>query len=339
MNNNKFKWGIIGAGNIARTFVNAINIIPNAEIQAVASRSIDRAKGFANEFGIKEYYDNYEELVSKPDIDGVYIATTNPYHYDAIILCLNNGKPVMCEKPMCLNSTQTEHVIKLAKEKGLFLMEAVWSRFLPIYKEIDKLIEEGEIGDIKVVKAAIGFSAPWADDDRHVDIKNGGGALLDVGIYNLAFACKYIGREPVEVVSSVAKYKTGVDETSTVILKYPDNKMAILTSSIAVMMPHDGYLFGTKGSISLPFYWRTEKAVLSKFGKPFTPPQMITIEADFEGGNGYQYEIIDAMKRIRNGELESSYMPLADTLAISKIMTELRKEWGIVYEGHVGEVR
>lgn len=337
MSDKMFHWGIMGPGKIAKAFATAMKVVPNAKIGAVASHFIDKANAFADEFGIEKRYGNYEDFLADGDIDAVYIATTNPYHYDCIMACLNAGKPVMCEKPMCLNYKQTEAAIKLAREKGLFLMEAVWSRFLPVFKSVDTWLEQERIGRPELIKADFAFSAPFPEDDRHVDLKNGGGALLDVGVYNLAFAMKYFGNEPAEVISCATKYKTGVDGKSTVILKYADGKMAVLTCAFTVVMAHDATIYGSGGSIYLHDFWHPTKAQLNKITRPFAPPEVEIAEAGFEDGNGYQYEIMEAIARIRAGELESPFISHADSLAMSRITTGLRKEWGVKYEGNYGE--
>lgn len=336
-----FRWGLIGPGKIAQAFADAVAGMPDAEIAAVASRDLERAAAFAEKNGVRKAVGSYEALAQDPDIDAVYIANTNPAHYATILLCLDHGKHVLCEKPLCLNETQAELVLRVAKEQGLFLMEGIWSRCLPIHRKVEAMIADGTIGEVRMLKADIGFSAPWPDDDRHVDPKNGGGALLDVGVYNLAFAVRHLGREPLEIKSIVSRFRTGVDERSTVLLQYPDGRSAVLTCAINVMMPHDASLYGTAGSIRMPFYWRGSEAEISRFGKPFTPPEISVEKAPFEKGagydNGYGYEIAEAMRCIRAGLTESPLMPWADSLAISRIMTALRKEWNIRYDGQPGE--
>ena len=337
MADKKFTWGIMGPGNIAHSFAKAFEVIDNGQIGAVASHNLEKAQAFAQEFGIGKAYGNYEDFLADASIDAVYIATTNPYHFDCIMQALRAGKPVLCEKPMCLNETQAKEAIALAEEKGLFLMEAVWSRFLPIYKQVDQWVADKEIGDIDIIKADFAFSAPFPPTDRHVDPKNGGGALLDVGIYNLALALKYLGDEPSEIISGAEKYSTGVDGKSSVILKYADGKMANLTCAFTTVMDHTATIYGTAGSITLPGFWHGTDATLAKILKPFTPPELTQAHADFEGGNGYQYEIREAMARIQAGDKESPVMSHKNTLALARIMTGLRKAWGVKYDGYYGE--
>lgn len=332
-----FHWGILGPGKIAHAFATAVKACPDTQIAAVASHAPEKAKAFAEEFGIGRYYGSYDELLADPAIDAVYISTTNPYHFDCIRRCLKAGKPVLCEKPMCLNETQTAEVVALAREKGLFLMEAVWSRFLPVFDRVDAWIREGKIGELELIQANFAFTAPFPENDRHVDLQNGGGALMDVGIYNIALALQYFGNEPEEIISCATKYKTGVDGKSTAILRYKGGQMAVLTSGFTVVMAHDATIYGTGGNIYLKDFWHPVTAQLNRFLRPFTPPEVELAEAGWGEGNGYQYEVLEAMARIRAGEVESPRMSHADSLAISRIMTGLRQSWGIAYKGNYGE--
>lgn len=334
---NTFKWAILGPGRIAQTFVDAVRAIPEATVVAVASRQPGRAEAFADANAIPNWFDRYEDMLADPEIDAVYIANTNPCHFDSLKLCLQHGKPVLCEKPLCLNEMQTEEILSLAKAKNLFLMEGIWTRCLPIHRELEKWIAEGRIGELRTLRADIGFSAPWPDDDRHVDPKNGGGALLDVGVYNVAFAVRHLGRDPISVKSVASRWKTGVDARSTVLLEYPEGRTAVLTCAIDTMMPHDAVLYGSSGSVRLPFYWRGGEAEISRFGKPFTPPEVTVEKWPYEIGNGYAHEVLEAMNCIREGKLESPSMPWADSLAISRILTGLRREWQVRYDGQPGE--
>jgi len=336
--NTIFKWGVIGPGTIARSFAKAVAGCPDTCILAVASHNFDKAKLFAQEYNIPMIYDTYEKLVANCEIDAIYISNTNPYHFESIITCLNGQKPVLCEKPMTLNIDQMQNVITLARKNKVFLMEALWSRFLPIYRVVDQWIDSGKIGEILMVKADFGFRRPeWKENARHIDPQNGGGALLDVGVYNIALACKYLGNNPIETVSCLTKFHTGTDDKSVVILRYANEKMAVLTNSLNVMMPHDAEILGSEGSIILPFHWRGQKATLLNYDQPFYPRIIDSSEKDFEGQNGYQYEIIHAMTCIREGMAESPMMTLEDSYSICKITTEVRKAWGIRYPGFFGE--
>lgn len=336
--NTIFRWGVIGPGTIAHSFAKAVAGCPDACISAVASHNHAKAVLYAHEYHIPTVYDNYEKLVADREIDAIYVANTNPFHYESIIMCLNEKKPVLCEKPMVLNTTQMQNVISLARKNKVFLMEALWSRFLPIYRVVDQWIESGKIGEILMLKADFGFRRPeWKENARHIDPQNGGGALLDVGVYNIALACKYLGNDPIETVSCLTKFNTGTDDKSVVLLRYENERMAVLTNSLNVMMPHDAEILGSEGSIILPFHWRGQKATLIKYDQPFYPRIVESSDMDFEGQNGYQYEVMHAIKCIREGITESPMMTLEDSRAICKIMTDVRKAGGIRYPGFLGE--
>jgi len=332
-----FNWGVIGPGRIAHKFADAVSNSPDARIFAVASRSIERADRYGDAWEIDCRYDNYEELAADPRIDAVYIATTHPQHYECIKLCLDNCKPVVCEKPLTMNTWQTEQVINLAREKNVFLMEAMWTRFLPVFRQVEKWLAEGLIGDVQMLHAAFGFANPWTAEDRHVDLKTGGGALLDLGVYNIALACRLLGREPSEIASQAAMFPTGTDAKSSVLLRYQGGAMAVLTNALTVELPGDAVISGSKGSIRLPQHWRATKAELILPQLPPKTPVTTSFEAGFAGGNGYQFEVQEAMARIREGALESPLMPWADSLAISRIMTAVRRQWGMAYPDTPGE--
>jgi predicted dehydrogenase len=332
-----FKWGLIGPGAIAGNFAGAVKAIPDAEILAVASRNMERASGFAQKHGIKKAYDSYSKLLEDKDIDGIYVSLVNPFHYDIVKASLNAGKPVLCEKPLALNFTQAEDLVTLSEKKGVFLMEAMWTRFNPVYKYVDEWIKNDRIGDLVTIQASFGFDVPWADDDRHVDPKLGGGALLDAGIYNILFVIKYLGANPVSVKSAVSRYHTGIDGRESIILEFEGGKQAVLHSAVNLDMPNDAYLFGTKGHIYLPYYWRGIKAILrNPQPGPFLPYDEEEANISFQG-NGYEYEVMEAMRCIRDRKFESETMPHKDTLGAAKIMTDLRRGWGVKYEGFFGE--
>jgi predicted dehydrogenase len=329
-----FKWGILGPGRIASSgFATAMKTISDAETFAVASKNVERASSFAKQFNIEKVYGSYSELLNNPDIDGVYVSVVNPFHYECAKAALNAGKPVLCEKPMALNFAQAKELIDLSRKKGIFLMEAMWTRFNPMHQKVDAWIESGRIGDIVTVQANFGFDVPWTDNDRHVDPALGGGALLDAGIYNILFALKYLGTEPATVNGIVSKYHTGVDERESIVLDFAGGKQAVLQSAINLDMPHDAYIFGTKGHIYMPYYWRGTRAVLrTRQPGPFLPYIEEEINVSFLG-NGYEYEIMEAMRCVREGITESKIMPHRDTLAAAKIMTDLRLAWDIKYAG------
>ena len=206
-----FKWGIIGPGKIAEKFAEALLNCPNAELWAVASRDKERAESFAKKYRAVKYYDQYEALINDEEIDVVYIATPHTFHYRHVLLCLNNKKPVLCEKPLSVNYQSALEMITLAKETKVFLMEAMWTRFLPVIKEVFRLIKQGEIGEIIFIKADFGYSFPYDTESRIFNMKLGGGSLLDIGVYPLFLALSLLG-EPDSVKTFAHISSTGADE-------------------------------------------------------------------------------------------------------------------------------
>ena len=334
---NKFRWGLIGPGTIARKFATAVKDMEDAELYAVASRSDERAKAFAAEFGVEKAYGNYEDMLSDPLVEAVYVSTTNPYHYACIKQCLLADKPVLCEKPLALNVNQATELLELARKRDLFIMEGMWTRCLPIHAQVSEWIVQGKIGDVRAIHADFCFDMRAKLGCRQLDIHQGGGALLDAGVYNLMLAIKYFGDAPKRVLSVPDYYKTGVDLTETIMLEYSDARTAVLTSSVGLNVPNDAYIYGTKGYIHLPMYWCGKTATLHQYGASIFAP-MASEQADRAfASTGFQFEIAEAMRCIRAGETESPLIPRNDTLAAQRIMTELRKEWGIRFPGNMYE--
>jgi dihydrodiol dehydrogenase / D-xylose 1-dehydrogenase (NADP) len=325
-----FKWGIIGPGNIAKRFAEAVTLVPGAEVWAVASRSLEKANAFADKYSIAKRYDSYELLASDPKIDAVYIALPNPFHYANIMLCLEHGKPVLSEKPFTLNALEAKKAIALARQKGLFLMEAIWSRFLPVYDKVDEWIKGGRIGDVKYIKADIGFTYPFPKGDRHINNELGGGGLLDVGVYGVALASWVYGRKPERIVSMAHIGETGVDMQSAIIFGYDQGEMAVITTSLQALLTFDAWIHGSKGTIHVQDYMRAATVVLKTRGQPDE-----TVSCPFT--NGFEFEIMEVMNCIKEGKTESARMTLDETLANTELMDEARAQWGLVYptEGEI----
>lgn len=319
------RWGIMGPGNISHKFAEGLEFLDEAEITAVASHSMERAQNFAREFNIKRAYGSYEEFLKDPDIDIVYIGTTNQLHKECTLMCLKAGKAVVCEKPFTVNSKQAEEVIDYARSNNIFLMEAMWTRYLPAIVKIRELLNKGVIGEVKKVKADFSFKSGNYGKGRLFDLNLGGGALLDVGIYTLSFANMILGGKPSEVVSMPCIGSTGVDEQFSAILKYDDDKMACVSGGIVVESSHDAYIFGGKGFIYVPDFWHAKSFTLHLDGK-----EEQRYDIPYESV-GYNYEALEAMKCIREGKTESEIMPLDETLEIIKIMDSMRNEWKLKY--------
>ena len=323
--NKKFKWGILGCGRIANDFAECLALLPEAEIGAVASRSIERAEEFAAKHHAKKVYTDYDELAKDPEIDAVYIATTHNFHKDHVLICLQNGKNVLCEKPLTTNSSESEILINTAREKGLFLMEAMWTRFLPLWVNAKAWIDEGLIGELIMVKADFGFFTRHGDFGRHLNPDLAGGALLDVGIYPISLACWLFGSLPENSYSNGYMTDHGVDGVSSYYLEFGNGKSALLSSSVIAHTPKDAVIVGTKGYIQITDFWRASELTVYLNGEE---PRQHSFPYQ---AAGFQFEAKEAMNCILDGKTESSIMPLDETLSIMKLMDSFRHHWGLLY--------
>ena len=320
------RWGIIGAGHIAVKFATALNSLTDTELTAIASRSIDKAYEFAERFHVGKAYGSYEELVKDSDIDVIYIATPHTEHKKNASLCITHGKAVLCEKSFTVNQREAEVLITLAKEHKIFLMEAMWTKFLPVTRMVKQWIDEKRIGKVKYLQASFGFQSEFNPSSRLYDLHLAGGALLDVGVYPISYATFLMGRMPDKVVSSAVLGRSKVDEMNAIILQYEDGTIAELSSSITGNIGTDATIVGEKGRIFVPTFWSAEKAELydsngklvETYALPFT-------------SNGFVYEIEEVNRCLREGKLQSDVIPHEETLAVMKLMDGLRADWGLVY--------
>lgn len=314
---NSFRFGILGAGNIANYFCNGVKQTEGAQVAAVASKSLERARAFAHKNGIPDAYGSYDELLAREDIDAVYIATTHNFHMELIRLALNAGKPVLCEKAMVLTEAHAREAFALAKEKGLFLMEAMWSRFLPQYRKARQWIEEGRIGSIQSAACSIGFRANQDPNGRILNPKLAGGALYDIGVYAIEPLTYLIG-EPVEDVMGLWRpHKvTGVDETVTLILRFPSCDAAI-QATIAANPREYYYITGDKGFIELPFVTFGDRVRL------YDENRNLVEEVVEPWENGFVYEIREVMRCVREGRLYSETMPPEATIECARIYDKI----------------
>lgn len=321
------RWGILSTGNIASQFARGLQALPDAELLAVGSRSQASADAFGDTFGVPRRYATYEALAADPDIEAIYIGTPHPFHADNARLCLQAGKAVLCEKPFALNAREAADVIALARERGLFLMEAMWTRFFPAMVKLRELIAEGVIGDVRMLTADFGYRAEFDPKHRTFAPELGGGGLLDVGIYPLSLAFSLLGA-PADVVSQVHLGETGVDEQAALVLKYAQGQLALLSCATRTRTPQEAVIAGTKGFIRMPTrWWVPQRFILELEGQ-----QEQVFDVPFEG-NGYNYEAAEVMRCLREGLTESPIMPLDETLAILRTMDSIRAGWGLVYPG------
>lgn len=320
------KWGIIGTGTISTTFATALNSMENTKLVGVASRSLSKAKDFAEKFQLEKAFGSYEDIVKDADIDVIYIGTPHTEHKANAELCIKNGKAVLCEKPFTINVHESEYLISLAKEHKVFIMEAMWTKFLPTTIKVKQWIKEGRIGKVKHIRANTGYRASFDANSRLYSPDLGGGALLDVGIYPITYVVHMLDCLPDEVIGSAEFGITNVDEQNVIILKYKDGIIADLSSSVATELGHDAMIIGEKGKIVVPKFWYTEEAYLyndkNELIESFKQPHL---------KNGYEYEAYEVNNCLRESKLESDKLPLKDTLEIMRIMDNIRADWGLEY--------
>jgi dihydrodiol dehydrogenase / D-xylose 1-dehydrogenase (NADP) len=328
---NKVKWGIMGPGAIAHSFVKGLQVLPDAAIFAVGARAIEKAAAFAQLYDIPNVYGSYEEMLDNPEIDIVYIATPHTLHKECTLMCLKAGKAVLCEKPFTINAEEAEEVISYAQKAKLFLMEAMWTRFLPAIVKVRELLKKEVLGEIRQVKADFGFCCAWEPENRLLNLKMGGGALLDVGIYPISLASMIFGVQPSNIQSIAHLGETGVDEQFMAVFGYQDGKIASLSGAIRTDTPQDAWIIGTKGYIQIPDFWHATSVNLCLKGQP---AESIQLSYD---ATGYSYEAAEAMRCLRQGKLESDIMPLQESLSIIQTMDVMRKQWGLAYHKCNGE--
>ena len=315
----KIKWGIIGLGNIANKFAQTVKAMESVELIAVASRSKEKSEAFGRVYDVpaNKCYGSYEELVKDESVDVVYIAVPHVFHKEISILCLNNGKGVLCEKPVTLNENEIKEVITVAKDNKMFFMEAMKTRFLPINQKVKEIINQGMLGDIRLLQADFGFSSKFDPKDRLHDKNLGGGALLDVGIYAISYSSFIFGNHPKDINSNLYIGKSGVDECVSINLEYEDGKQAQLYAAINLDTVRDANIIGTKGRIRIPKFSNADTAYI------FINGSEEKIEIPFEI-NGFEYQIKEVVDCINQGKLQSEIMRWEDSIEIMNIMDSVK---------------
>lgn len=319
-----FKVGIIGAGWIAEKMAEALAPLEDYCVYAIASRSIGKATEFAGRWNIPKAYGSYEDMVKDNDVDLVYIATPHSHHFPHAMLALNAGKPVLVEKAFTANAAEAEELIETARSKGLFITEAIWTRYMPLSHKVKEIMESGIIGKPRVITATLCYMMEFKERILRPDLC--GGALLDLGVYALNFARMYFGTDIVRTVSNCHMGPTGIDLQECISLSYADGKMANLQAGTLCLNDRQGIINGTEG------YIRVDN---------INCPEVVEVYRNYELAeryvkpedmvNGYEYQVIEARRCIEAGLPESPMMPHQETLDIMKQMDGLRKEWGVVY--------
>ena len=319
-----FKVGIIGAGWIAEKMAEALAPLEDYCVYAIASRSIGKATEFAGRWNIPKAYGSYEDMVKDNDVDLVYIATPHSHHFPHAMLALNAGKPVLVEKAFTANAAEAEELIETACSKGLFITEAIWTRYMPLSHKVKEIMESGIIGKPRVITATLCYMMEFKERILRPDLC--GGALLDLGVYALNFARMYFGTDIVRTVSNCHMGPTGIDLQECNSLSYADGKMANLQAGTLCLNDRQGIINGTEG------YIRVDNINCPEVVEVYRNYELVERYVKPEDMvNGYEYQVIEARRCIEAGLPESPMMPHQETLDIMKQMDGLRKEWGVVY--------
>ncbi len=319
-----FNVGIIGTGNIAGVMAKTISKMKNVRVYAVASRQKVRADIFAGKYGCKKAYGSYEELVSDKKVDLIYVATPHSEHYANVKLCLEAGKPVLCEKAFTLNAAQAEELVRLAQEKQVLLAEAMWTRYMPMLTTIREVIGSGAIGEPRTLTANLGYAI--SGKERMTNLSLGGGTLLDLGVYTINFALMIFGNNISNIFSSATFTETGVDEQNAVSIQFYDGKVANLNSSMVSLSDRKGVIYGTTGFVVVENINNFES--VSVYDKNYTC--MATYKCPKQI-SGYEYEVQACIDAIQNKEIECVQMPHSETLRVMRIMDTIRGQWNMKY--------
>lgn len=320
------RFGILGLGKIANRFCEALQTLSvDARIHAVASRDAEKSRAFGSKFDALKHYNSYEALVSDPDVDIIYIATPHPLHFEQTKLCLLNKKAVLCEKPLTIGFNQTKELIEIAQRQKVFLMEAMWSRFIPALIKAKEIIDSGAIGDIKFLHADFGFISPNDLNLRTFNKSLGGGAQLDVGVYPLFLALWLLGK-PDSIKAHASLASTGVDDNTTAILCYNNGATASIYSSFVADSVKEAVIMGTKGTLTIHSAWH--KATSFTMKKNGGEPEYF--ESTYKS-NGLQFQALEAIQCLCEGKIESSKMTHALSLAMAETADEILRQIGVSY--------
>ncbi|MCX6254172.1 MAG: Gfo/Idh/MocA family oxidoreductase [Bacteroidia bacterium] len=324
----RYKWGILAPGKMSAKFTSGLKLLDNVELYAVGSRDAGRAEKFAKDHGFKKYYGNYEEMASDPELEVVYIASPHSRHYEHTLLCLRNKKAVLCEKAFALNSREVEGMIMEAVKQKVFLMEALWPPFQPIYKKAKEILLGGKPGKILHLDARFSFQPPFNPTDRKFNLELGGGSLLDIGIYPVIDALYFIG-VPDEVIAKASFTETGSEDSISIIFGYKDGRMATLYSSFRTvagigcnLLCENGNLFFFRGR---DMSQRLNVAMKDKENKEYSL---------LPDGMGYQFEAMEVMKCLDEGKLESDIVPHSFSRDLMSTLDRIRQAAGIVFPGN-----
>jgi len=323
----KYKWGILAPGKMSAKFSDGLKLLDNVELYAVGSRDKTRAENFAREYGYKKFYGSYEELANDNEVDIIYIASPHSHHLEHTMMCLKNKKAVICEKAFALNSSEVKTMIREAEKQKVFLMEALWPPFQPLYIKTKEFLESGEPGEIIHLNARFSFQAPFIPTDRKFNLELGGGSLLDIGIYPVIDALYFLG-VPSEILAKASFTETGSEDTISIIFSYKDGRMATLFSS-----------FRTNGDIGCDLLCENGNLYFSRM-RDMSQQLIVDINDKdrkeyslLPEGMGYYFEAIEVMKCLDEGKLQSDVVPHSFSLDLMKTLDRIRHKAGIVFPG------
>ncbi|MGY2085280.1 Gfo/Idh/MocA family protein [Blastococcus sp. SYSU DS0539] len=319
----EIRWGVIGPGRIAENVMHDFAHVPGARAVAVASRSPERADAFASRHGLDRAHGSYAAIIADPDVDVLYLATPHPQHHALALAALRAGKALLVEKSFTATTAGAHEVVDLARETGVFVMEAMWTRFQPAVVAVRELIADGAIGEVRSVQADLGVAREYDPLDRLFAMELGGGALLDLGVYVVSFAQMLLGT-PERVVAAGSVFPSGADADAALLLDFGDGRTAALTTSLRNALPGQARVFGTTGWIDvLPRFHHPDTIVLHRAG---AEPETITKP---QTGAGYAHELVEVTECLRAGRTESAVMPLADTLVVQDVLGQAAEQLGV----------
>lgn len=322
---NKYNWGIIGAGNIAGQFAEDLNLLSRARLKAVSSRSSDRASAFAKKYNIPVAYDSWEAMAADPEIDIVYVATHHPFHFQNTRECLEAGKAVICEKPITMNRRELETLLRIARENHTFLMEAIWTRFLPSTLKVLQIMERGELGNLKSVYADFGFKVDYDPGHRLYDPAIGGGVLLDAGIYPV-FIAQLLAGPPTKIQATASFAPSGADHSCSMIFEHEHEVFSSLNCTVLNDAPSEANIIFENGWIRMESWWLSPGPItIYRKGKK---PERVKFP---EPGNGYHYEAAEVMHCLDRGLTESHALPGDFSLDLMGTLDAIRGICGIRY--------
>lgn len=360
------RWGFWGTGAISADVARDLPLVPHAKLQAVASRTLANAQAFAARFGVPSNYDSLDSLVADPDVDVIYVATPPDRHAEDCLRAIHAGKPVLCEKPFTLTTDEAERIVNAARTRNVFVMEAMWMRFIPAVMEARRLVKEGHLGEIRLIQANFAYPVFYDSTSPVFARERGGGALLDRGVYPISLACYLLGA-PQQVKGCASLGASGVDEQSVYQLVYGNDAIADLCASLRVLGTNEAVIMGELGQIKLhaPFY-RAHRLSLQRYALPQPPARHTVGSVGFKSrlkdalkrrpivhamrrrldplvgamsalqgrnlifrGGGYQFEFAEVSRCLQEGRSESFVMPLDDSLAVMRVLDALREQWSM----------